>query len=150
MVSCERLKNRPQKLTKSSPSIWHYVLSVKSTVKISSIFVAFLENTNFMNLQVEICLKSRFHYIEILVFPFTKNRLGWFKICVFRVIRPQPNYGWRCVSHIPPKIILRVTFLSWYTCLKIFSFAVGSTQLGSKFLLSRLWIFTYKYCKAFF
>ena len=38
---------RPQKLTKSSPSIWHYVVSVKSTVKISSIFVAFLENMNF-------------------------------------------------------------------------------------------------------
>ena len=36
---------------KSSPAIWHYVLIVKSTVKISSIFVAFLENTNFtMNL----------------------------------------------------------------------------------------------------
>ena len=34
---------------KSSPSIWHYVVSVKSTtVKISSIFVAFLENTNFI------------------------------------------------------------------------------------------------------
>ena len=32
---------------KSSPSIWHYVVSVKSTVKISSIFVAFLENKNF-------------------------------------------------------------------------------------------------------
>ena len=32
---------------KSSPSIWHYVVSVKSKVKISSIFVAFLENRNF-------------------------------------------------------------------------------------------------------
>ena len=32
---------------KSSRSIWHYVVSVKSAVKISSIFVAFLENTNF-------------------------------------------------------------------------------------------------------
>ena len=32
---------------KSSLSIWHYVVSVKSTVKILSIFVAFLENTNF-------------------------------------------------------------------------------------------------------
>ena len=32
---------------KSSLSIWHYVVSVKSTVKIFSIFVAFLENTNF-------------------------------------------------------------------------------------------------------
>ena len=35
------------KLTKSSPSICHYAVSVKSTVKISSIFVAFLESTNF-------------------------------------------------------------------------------------------------------
>ena len=35
---------------KSSLSIWHYVVSVKSTVKISSIFVAFLENTNFNHL----------------------------------------------------------------------------------------------------
>ena len=31
----------------SSPSIWHYVVNVKSTVKISSIFVAFLEKMNF-------------------------------------------------------------------------------------------------------
>jgi hypothetical protein len=28
-------------------SIWHYVVSVKLTVKISSIFVAFLEKMNF-------------------------------------------------------------------------------------------------------
>ena len=34
-------------MTKSSPPIWHYVVSVKSTVKISSILVALLENTNF-------------------------------------------------------------------------------------------------------
>ena len=32
---------------KSSQSIWHILNSVKSTVKILSIFVAFLENTNF-------------------------------------------------------------------------------------------------------
>ena len=36
---------------KSSPSIWHYVVSVKSTVKISSMFVAFLEDMNFKTLQ---------------------------------------------------------------------------------------------------
>ena len=35
---------------KSSPSIRHYVVSVKFTVKISSIFVAFLENTSFTQL----------------------------------------------------------------------------------------------------
>ena len=32
---------------KSSPSIWRYVVNVKLTVKISSIFVAFLDNMNF-------------------------------------------------------------------------------------------------------
>ena len=32
---------------KCSPLIWRYVVNVKSTVKISSIFVAFLENINF-------------------------------------------------------------------------------------------------------
>ena len=37
---------RPQKLQKSSQSIWQ---SVKLTVKISSILVAFLENTDFIN-----------------------------------------------------------------------------------------------------
>ena len=31
---------------KSSPSIWRYVVNIKSTVKILSIFVAFLENMN--------------------------------------------------------------------------------------------------------
>ena len=38
---------RPQKMTKPSPSIWHLLHIVKSTVKISLIFVAFLENMNF-------------------------------------------------------------------------------------------------------
>ena len=32
---------------KPSPSIWHYVVNIKSTVKILSISVAFLENMNF-------------------------------------------------------------------------------------------------------
>ena len=32
---------------KSSPSIWRYVVNVKSTVKILSILVASLENMNF-------------------------------------------------------------------------------------------------------
>ena len=42
---------RPRKLTKSSPSIWRFLHSVKSTVKISSIFVPFLGNINFNWLQ---------------------------------------------------------------------------------------------------
>ena len=40
---------KPRKLMKSSPSIWHHIVSVKWTVNISSIFVAFLENTNFQD-----------------------------------------------------------------------------------------------------
>ena len=32
---------------KSLPSIWRYVVIVKSTIQISSISVAFLENMNF-------------------------------------------------------------------------------------------------------
>ena len=40
---------RPQKLMKSSPSIWYLLRNVKSMVKILSIFVAFLENMNFNN-----------------------------------------------------------------------------------------------------
>jgi hypothetical protein len=35
------------KFDKSSLAIWRYVVSVKSMVKILSIFVAFLENMNF-------------------------------------------------------------------------------------------------------
>ena len=35
---------------KSSPSIWRYVVNVKSMGKILSIFVAFLENKNFIPL----------------------------------------------------------------------------------------------------
>ena len=34
-------------MTKCTPSIWHNTVKVKLTVKISSIFVVFLENTKF-------------------------------------------------------------------------------------------------------
>ena len=40
---------------KSSPSIWHLLHNVKSTVNISSIFVAFLENMNFTGFVFNIC-----------------------------------------------------------------------------------------------
>ena len=36
---------------KSSPSIWHLLHNVKLTVKISSIFVVFLEHMNFNIMQ---------------------------------------------------------------------------------------------------
>ena len=50
---------------KSSPSIWRYVVNVKSTVKILSIFVAFLENMNFKGvIKVEPCSCLELQYIE--------------------------------------------------------------------------------------
>ena len=59
---------RPQKLTKSSLSIWHYVVSVKSTVKILSSFVAFLENTNIKsNFETKI-LKNDWKLNKIYIF----------------------------------------------------------------------------------
>ena len=45
---------------KSSASVWRYVVNVKSMVKISSIFVAFLENMNFMINTVKLGNKERF------------------------------------------------------------------------------------------
>ena len=45
---------------KSSLSIWHYVVNVESMVKISSIFVAFLENMNFMINTVKLGNRERF------------------------------------------------------------------------------------------
>ena len=42
---------------KSSPSIWHYLVHVKSTVKISSISEAFLENMSFKSNTTDIIIK---------------------------------------------------------------------------------------------
>ena len=50
----------------SSLSIWHYVVSVKSMVKISSFFVAFLENTNFINPKEKVLRVEIWHpFLEI-------------------------------------------------------------------------------------
>ena len=43
---------------KSSLSIWRYVVNVKSTVKISSVCVAFLENMNFNFLPILQCTQN--------------------------------------------------------------------------------------------
>ena len=59
---------------KSSPSIWHYVVSVKSKVKISQILVAFLENTNFKD-----------HFMYHIILKFAKKQIqisiGWVIFC---------------------------------------------------------------------
>ena len=55
-------------MTKSSLSIWRLLHSVKSTVKISSIFVAFLENMNFKNKAILQNGKSIFsNYVRIRI-----------------------------------------------------------------------------------
>ena len=40
--------SKDTKIDEIFTSIWHYEVGVKSTVKIFSMFVAFLENKNFM------------------------------------------------------------------------------------------------------
>ena len=55
----------PQKFTKSSPSISHLLHNVNSTVKISSIFVAFLENINFYNVHI------------LRIWPYCLDLLRW-------------------------------------------------------------------------
>ena len=40
---------------KSSPSIWHLLHNVKSTVKISSNFVVFLKDLNFKYARILLC-----------------------------------------------------------------------------------------------
>ena len=57
---CSYILRRPQKLKKSSPSIRHYLVSVKSTVKISSIFVAFLEIMNFIVVKSQVKMSQNF------------------------------------------------------------------------------------------
>ena len=56
-VYSARFQRKPQKLTKSSPSIGQYVATIKLTVKISSIFVAFLENMKFKCLWTQVISK---------------------------------------------------------------------------------------------
>ena len=53
-------------MTKSSQSILHLLHTVKSTVKISSIFVVFLENTNFKEIRSAYVL--RFYKAFLRVF----------------------------------------------------------------------------------
>ena len=46
-----KFSKKATEIDKIFPSIWRYVVSVKSTVKISSIFLAFLENMNFIEIK---------------------------------------------------------------------------------------------------
>jgi hypothetical protein len=57
---------RPQKLMKSSTQTWHLLHNVKSTVKISSIFVAFLGNMNFNTISTRVCPRPPLDFLTFL------------------------------------------------------------------------------------
>ena len=54
-------------MKKSSPSMWQYVVTVKSTVKISLIYVAFLENIHFNLKPMSIEKKNLVKFINIFL-----------------------------------------------------------------------------------
>ena len=76
---------RPQKLTKYSLLIWHLLHNVKSTVKISSIFVAFLENMNFKNKIGRLTKTLRVDGFFRL-FSLKTRIYSWFFYCYFHWI----------------------------------------------------------------
>ena len=63
-------------MTSSSPSIWQLLHNAKLTVKISSIFVAFLEKTNFILLSSS----SNQYESQISRFFFWRNTLSFYLI----------------------------------------------------------------------
>ena len=61
-------------MTKSSPSIWHLLYSIKSTVKISSNFMAFLENINFKR-KMQLCFPCQLFMSLLYLLPSRSRRL---------------------------------------------------------------------------
>ena len=75
-INLGKIAKKAQKLTKFSPSIWCYVVSVKSTVKILSIFVAFLENVNFSkNPNLNPHQGIRWYTTSVLIVNFLANSI---------------------------------------------------------------------------
>ena len=76
---------------KSSPSIWRYVVNVKSTVKILPIFVAFLENMNFKHILFwgKASKQKLEKYNEICLLEFAQwwSRIFW--------NHPWHNFSWK-------------------------------------------------------
>ena len=84
---------------KSSLSNWHYVVSVKLTVKISSIFVAFLENTNF-----KINISTQIHWLQNC-----KIETFWLSNLFLRSLAPlkkSSSFGQPCMFVMYPTPIL--------------------------------------------
>ena len=76
---------------KSSPSIWFYVVNVKSTVKISPIFVAFLENMNFIvTFSFDFSLKKQKNVCHTYIVAIKKIFFGKKYIFIFKNCNFQP------------------------------------------------------------
>ena len=89
-------------LKKSAPSILHLLHSVKSTEKISSIFVAFLENMNF-NFQLTSFLTTHQIQQQIPKVQSTFSRFFWQSKLSFLLLywlfflQKQPDYPTRAI-----------------------------------------------------
>ena len=120
---------------KSSPSIWHYVVNVKSTVKISSIFVAFLENMNF-----NIFFDQESSLVSILT-------IYGFQIvpCSRSFLYPSKNVKTRNLPSLDVNHFLHFGTVHKLCRLKIGDFwpptPLSSFLLSRVYLLNRLWGF---------
>ena len=125
-------------MTKSSRSIWHYVVSVKTTVKISSIFVAFLENTNFIkkilalvhtycciNLQYVSCIRRMtvcrfwaYHCVLTFIKKTQDMSKCYWWLSMFGRYSTSKSNGWLIPFEIFPKSWIISKYISQYIVTK--------------------------------
>ena len=136
---------RSRKLTKSSPSIWHLLHSVKSTVKISSIFVASIENMNFKKQRIKsepsdnIYKKWTFqkHNPTSSIFGFLKiwSESSKKRIC-FAIGIPQKNC---CLILSTTKVDERLSNSSRNPKIQQTKMLVTCQRFGDLFLFGLIW-----------
>ena len=133
-------------MTKSSPSIWQYVV----TVKISSIFVAFLENTNFLSSKVfkvytvislcwvnpifftytiYVCVKSRFGVLKYFKKDWSM-RISLLEILLLslpRGLKSKPSF-----RHAESSLDKFLSFRLWETDLSLPTIQVWGASIRHK------------------
>ena len=131
---------RPQKLTKSSPSNWHYVVSVKSAVKISSIFVTFLDNMNIKysawKRKILVDCNASQHRV-----PFVQVLTSWVKVrfsCL--IVTPSP-YKTTDLSNLDTRMLSMCVCVLWEQKIKPFLKSGPQTHFlrSFKWDLSKIW-----------
>ena len=129
-------------MTKSSPSIWHYVVSVKSTVKISSIFVTFLENMNFKqgngNKVLSVLLKLTQYNFGLSVLNFTlfswKSRTVRFLKFRLSTLRNSSNENFTEKDQKNSNSFFLFCFVSFWHC-HIFFLSLQTSNIFKIFLV---------------